>query len=208
MDTYFTMLRNFMSMILGVIKDRKSQNKRTEDEGYGIRCCAWLGKWIKENTEEVKAAIANDTQMFEMIMKQATRTLRAYIKTGVWNKVYWVKDEIGLYGRIYFVWTPEDGKTLNSTEERRFKSEIIKAQKLLHNRGYHVLGLDEDGFEYHLFEYHLDENGYFTRGKPKAAEKALETYVFVTSGNVFHLLANFLGHDLQPYALVPGYQYE
>jgi hypothetical protein len=183
MDTHFTLLMEFMSKILEAVQTRKLQNKRTKDEGDGIVDFAWLGKRISRNEEVVAAAIANDTRMFRLIMEQAIRTLNQYVKTGVWNRVFWISG-----GReVHFVWTPQDGKKMSPEEEKRFQRQIRKAQLSFQRRGYAVGGLTEKGTE-----YHLDRNGYYTRGKGKETEEAQRMYVCCESGTVFKLLEYFL----------------
>jgi hypothetical protein len=195
MDTHFTLLMEFMSKILEAVQTRKLQNKRTKDEGSGIVEFAWLGKRISRNKEVVQAAIANDTYMFRLIMEQAIRTLNQYVKTGVWNRVFWISG-----GReVHFVWTPQDGKKMSPEEENRFKRQIGKAQLSFQRRGYAVtveilsplINFSVDGLTEKETEYHLDRNGYYTRGKKKETKEAERVRVWGESGTVFKLLENF-----------------
>lgn len=192
METLLTLLMEFMSKVLGAVQTRHSQNKRTEDEGFGIRSFVSLGKWINANKGTVKAAIANDTEMFNLIMKQATQTLKTYIKTGVWNKVYWVvsHDSIGRYNlRIHFVWTPQNGRTMTKAEDNILFGKIRQVGRDLQKKGYDV---DAWGVQKHA----PATKDFYSRGKISVENTGLEKEVTFHHGNVFQLLADFFGHQL------------
>jgi len=192
MEAPITLLVEFMSKVLGAAQKRKSQNKQTEEERLGLYSFVDLRKWINEHTWIVKAAIANDTEMFKLIMKKATQILNAYIKTGVWNKVYWVVsyDSVGKYNlKIHYVWTPQNGQTMTKAEDKTLFDKIGQVGRDLEKKGYDV---DAWGVQKHV----PATKDFYSRGKISVENTGLEKEVTFHHGNVFQLLADFFGHQL------------
>lgn len=192
MEAPITLLVEFMSKVLGAAQQRKSQNKQTEEERFGLYSFVDLRKWINEHTWIVKAAIANDTEMFKLIMKKATQILNAYIKTGVWNKVYWVVsyDSVGRYNlKIHYVWTPQNGRTMTKAEDNILFGQIRQVGRDLEKKGYDV---DAWGVQKHV----PATKDFYSRGKISVENTGFEKEVTFHHGNVFQLLADFFGHQL------------
>lgn len=188
MEMLYKLLMEFMGKVLGAVQARHSQNKRTEGEGFGVRSFVSLGQWISANKEFVKAAIANDTEIFALIMKQATQTLKTYIKTGVWNELFWVvsydgDDEFNL--RIHFVWTPQNGRSMSKAEDNLLFGKIKQTGRNLQKKGYVVYGL---GIEQPNTQVNKE---YYSRGKRSVQNTGSEKTVSYHRGNIFNLLSDF-----------------
>lgn len=185
----------FMGKVMDAVVARRHDGKRTEDERPGIRSCVSLGQWIKLNKAQVKATIANDSGMFKMIMKQATQTLNTYIRTGVWNKVFWVtshddyssessSNKINL--RVHFVWTPQNGQSMTKDEDNRLEKAMVRAAHHLRDAGYSAW-LPED-----------EEKGrrpYDRIGLNASTEAGSFKRIGHSSGNVFELMKDFFDYS-------------
>jgi len=194
MEAMYRMLMEFMSKVMDAVVARRHDGKRTEDERPGIRSCVSLGQWINCNKQAVKAAIANDSEMFELIMKQASQTLKTYIRTGVWNTVYWVTSYDGYFWnhltgdhteheinlKIHFVWTPQNGQTMTKDEDNRLFGKMKNVAN----------SLDKAGYDVYCYVIEWEP---ITPNTGDGAEKR----VGYSCGNVFELLEDFLGRPSQ-----------
>jgi len=195
MEAMFIMLMEFMSKVMNAVETRHHDGKRTKGEGSGIHSFVSLVRWINQNKGLVKAAIANDREMFELIMKQASQTLKTYIRTGVWNTVYWVTSFDGYFYRhlfvdddtrykinpkVHFVWTPRNGQSMTKDEDNRLFGKIRNVANSLDKAGYDVFCYD---IEWEPITLNIGDG----------AEKRVK----YSCGNVFELLEEFLDRPSQ-----------
>jgi hypothetical protein len=199
----------FMSTVREVVKTRQSQKNRKEGESRGILSFLSLGQWTKENHDRVKLAIQANPEMFSRIMKEANKTLDTYIKTRTWNTVYWLaswedrgqeSEFIRFYSsstrnyqhaevlfdlKVHLVWAPSDGFRMDQQEQAQFNRRKDQTIRNLRNGGYIVWGQGKDKTPV--------KKEFYTRAKTVSKNDSYEMKITTHRGNVFSLLAEFLG---------------